>query len=127
MIAALLLACAMPSPLAIEPTTCDVIEVNTVWDVTPDGDLQVRFRQLILWDWTPAVGSGWRTTHLRARAWCMFNGSVMPHYGGWRVLMHNSDKLRDVRSLSFRQTDTLGWDPEVEDRKILPEKYRRGW
>ena len=100
--------------------TADVIELNHYYD--EQGNLV--FDQLIFWEWWGEESAyhvfAWRfvksPSQIPRRDW---------HRGGYVIIWHDSGQLRRVRSPARRETWTQ-YDPEVYDRRFVPQDQRRG-
>lgn len=113
----LVLVALLPSPGAAVDY-CDVIELNHTYD----SNGRPVFTQLIFWERTG--------DEYRVRAWRLVKpGEESPRYNHhrheWQVTFYDSDTLRDVRSVCFRETWTQ-YDVEVHDRDYWPQELRRG-
>lgn len=93
-----------------------VIEINYFYSDTT-GDL--IFKQYIFWRW----GEG---EHY-VIAWRMVKTKNLPRRvkGGYTLIFHDGKILREIHSLSYTVTHT-NFDPEIEERKKLPKKFREG-
>jgi len=125
----------------------DVIEVNHVLD----GNGSLVFDQVIFWRWRPLESHyrvvGWRMLRnvreeppikqMRAEPKCWKppkwkGGHATPirrhDRGGWWLSQWRDEKdrvFREVAAPMYRETWTLH-DPEVDDRKWLPDNRREG-
>lgn len=101
------LACfSLPSPISSNTKTFDLIEVNNT----------KGFTQVILWDWSPEL----RRFHVQH--WYLDPEPDVRKVGELYVI-----QIRNVRVTSelYRETWTVH-DPERENAKVFPEKFRRG-
>lgn len=111
--------------LPYETTVCDsvtVLEINHLY--RENGKLS--FRQLILWDEYPKIASGlhvvdWRYMD-RHSQWPIKNVN-----GIWVSQWYDSQikSLRRVTGVFSKITHTY-YDPELRDRRLFPQYYRRG-
>ncbi len=109
----------MPEPpVAID--TADAIEVNHYFDENG----RVVFDQVIFWEWCGHAGRhhvfAWRL--LKEPAQVPLRDTDR---GGYVSIWYDGDILRKVRARSSRETWTQ-YDPELIDRQLLPQHYRRG-
>jgi hypothetical protein len=98
----------------------DVVEVNHYYDERGSA----VFDQLIFWDWWDSESD------YRVFAWRLLKSAAQEplrdwQRGGYTVRWLDGNVLREVRSGSIRETWTQ-FDPEVQDRDILPPHRRRG-
>ncbi len=105
---------------AVVADRADVIEVNHMYD----RDAELVFDQIIFWEWR------WSEGEYRVIAWRMlkkpgqFPTRDWPRRG-FVSIWQDGRILRDVRAPFFRETWTQ-FDPELDDRKIVPQHLRRG-
>jgi hypothetical protein len=91
----------------------DMIELNHCYDESGEH----RFDQIICWEWS----YDYRRYHVVA--WWMPGGELTQQLDG-DTARHAS---RVYRAPLRRETWTVGYDPEVENRKVFPCYLRRGW
>lgn len=103
----ILIVCfSLPSPFLSNTRSFDLIEVNH----TPN------YTQVILWDWSE------QHKRFHVQHWYLDDEPHVDEVGDVRVI-----RLRNVRIVAelYRETWTKH-DPERENSKLFPEKYRRG-
>jgi hypothetical protein len=118
-----LLAVAVIGALPLDLVTtdaADVIELNHLYD----GDGRPVFDQVIFWQWHADEGA------YHVLAWRLWKSPAQTPWrewlaGGFVTTWFDGDRLRLVRSRSYRETWTQH-DPELEDRQLLPAHERRG-
>lgn len=110
--------CAHDRPPGPVVDTCDVIWVSHVYDL--DGNLS--FVQFVFLDYNR------ETNRFDVRAWRMAKTKDRPIYhaasGQWRLAFDDAGTLRQIRAgCAIERWDQ--WDPETEERLILPACDRR--
>lgn len=131
-----------PKPVKVLTAECDILEINEVWKDGGFDELtglpnppEMSLKQVILWDLhTPKsiFPSKHEKTEHHVRAWYSYNhkGHRIVHVHGehpneFRMWCDDKEKLLVVRFRTLRARWTLGWDPELEDRKLFPVKWRK--
>jgi hypothetical protein len=115
---ALLILAVVPSQ-GITRDEVDLVEVNHYHD---EAGRRV-FDQLIFYDWSQ------QRQRFQVRAWRLIkHPEQLPQRDyrrdHWRVLWHDGGLLREVIASAYRETWTQ-YDPELLDRKHLPQDQRR--
>lgn len=118
LLAALALA-ALPLDL-VSLESADAVELNHFYD----GDGRLVFDQVIFWEWHANEGA------YRVRAWRLWKSPAQTprrdfFRGGYVTVWFDGERLRVVRTKSFRETWTQH-DPELDDRQLLPAHERAG-
>lgn len=106
----LLLIAALPPVNTAQVERVDLIEINHVCRF--DGK---HFHQVILWDWHT---DGYHVLSWRS---CCEDECVSRSGNGWLIPWRHG---RFIEATHRRETWTVR-DPEVEDRKRWPERFRR--
>lgn len=91
---------------------CDLVEINHCHD--ENGKL--KFVQCIAWDWAPDRNC------FDAQQWVMVEAWSKTRYGA--VIRTGCGQPIRIKCKYFRETWT-NYDPERENTKEFPEKYRR--
>jgi hypothetical protein len=106
---------------------CHTLELNHYFD----GCGQRIFSQWIFWEWNEKESRNdvvdWRMAdngNTPRNELSRANRSVKKIDGGYRVNFRDYETTREVTAKEFRETWTQ-FDPEVEQRKILPTDQRR--
>jgi hypothetical protein len=105
------------------PLVCDrvdVVELNRVYD----DQGRPLLTQMIFWDWYE------HDARLHVVAWRLWpEDGARPtrdwSQGEYRLLWHDGELLREVWAGSWRESWTQ-FDPEMNDRVVLPKSARRG-
>lgn len=130
-----------PKPVKYIEVECDMLEINEVWDSGGFDQLsglpnppRMRLKQVILWDLhvpTTIFPSEHERIEHHCRAWFTYredarisHGGIHRHPNQLRMVLPDKDCILVVRFSILRARWTLDWDPELEDRKVFPLKYR---
>ena len=119
----LLIATMIPAENVVRDTV-DVIELNHFYDKE---NLKHIFDQYIYWDFDT---SRWFGGQHHVVDWRLATGkkNMLPRRavgGGFVQTFWDKDQLREVRSISLRETWTT-YDPELAERARFPKEERRG-
>lgn len=119
----LLFLLGAPARHAEPPQRVDRIELNTVTHDHGGDEFKTPMRQIVVWHWHADVGA------YHVQDWFLLEGHEEPFRtpsGMWRWWYRGADdrKLHWIESESLVVT-TMEYDPEMYDKKIWPEKYRR--
>jgi|TARA_Y100000034_G_scaffold8108_1_gene8856 hypothetical protein len=118
----LILAAIATSGDRLAPRRCDRAELNATYSQDSEGNWKPNFRQWIFWDFD-AKKQCWVV-----RGWVIVKGDVDPpeRFNGRRRLILCSDRHgRSVIEPQFFSRTHTGYDPELENREILPADRRR--
>lgn len=110
-------------PQDITTDRVDVIEMNDYATKDLETGLPKNvFFQVIFWEWNH------RHSRYQVVAWRLFKDDMpTPRKigGKWVMVWLDGNHFRKVTATSYCKTKTW-FDPELEDRKILPKERRRG-
>ena len=99
----------------------DVIEINHCYG----SDGEKRFTQTIFWEWKNFYPEG----NYIVGDWRIIKKQPHPRHdysrGGYNLIWNDQGTWRRVQSVSIRETWTQ-YDPELDNRQILPLVIRRG-
>ena len=104
----------------LAPRQCDRAELNSVYGRDAEGNWKPNFTQWIFWDFD---------TNKRCwvvRGWVIVKGEVAPPArinGRLRIWICKKHEHNVIEPTSFSRTQTP-YDPELENREILPEDKR---
>jgi hypothetical protein len=126
----LLLAFAInppPPPQGVVYDTCDVIDINTVYDLYMEDCHKPYLTQVLFIDTFPPG-------HKESGEECIVDWRLLKHdgmrpvrdheRGCWVMIWNDGDTLRVVKANHFRNSVT-GYDLELEDREKHPFSSRR--
>jgi hypothetical protein len=120
-LALVLLAAAGLSPdTPLASDRVDLIEINHCYN--EDG--QLVFRQLLFWEWNE-LDSDYHVAAFRVLRAQTSAVRIDRQRNEYVASWCDSGVLRQVRAPHSRETWTQ-YDPELEDRRIFPQEYRRG-
>jgi hypothetical protein len=115
---ALILLSIVPQPEVVRGSV-DRMELNHFYN--EEG--WYMWTQLIFWDWDKDLARHSVTTYRMVRVPSM--RPTRDHKrGGWVSIWDDEGVIRVVRSKDFAETWSQH-DPEVDDREVLPQQFRR--
>jgi hypothetical protein len=103
----------------IATDSVDLIEVNHFYDEQG----RLVFDQIIFYDWCPIF------CRYNVRDWRLLKSTAQIPHRNWQqgyfvTVWHDGEVLREVKSLSLRESWTQ-YDPELLEREFLPKEQRR--